>query len=97
MVGASKPEDMDVGPDVGNDDEMFETGPVAAGPKFGTDAGGGAVVTVAIIVGASVGVETVEMVGVDDVEEIPALATVEATADIGEVTDGILLVGEESV
>ena len=93
MVSASKPEDTDVGPDVGNDDEMFEMAPVAAGPKFGTDAGGGAVVTVAIIVG----VETVEMVGVDDVEEIPPLATVEATADIGEVTDGILLVGEESV
>jgi hypothetical protein len=90
VVGASKPEDKDVGPEVASDEEMFETGPASAGPKFGTNAGGGAAVTVVMVAGASVGVET-------DGVEIATLGTAEVTVDVAEVIEGMVLVGEERV
>jgi hypothetical protein len=47
-----------------------------------------------MVVDTSVGVE---MVGVDDVGEIPILETDEILVDVGEVTEGMVVIGEESV
>jgi hypothetical protein len=94
VVGPSKLEDKDVGPDVGTNDEFVEIGPETEELRFATEVGGGGVITAAMLVGTSVGVEIVE---VDDVGEIPMLETAEPPVDVGEVTEGTVLLGDESV
>jgi hypothetical protein len=94
----NKLEDKDVGPAIGIDEEILETGPDTGEPKFATDVGGGAAVTVGMVVGTSVGVEIVgvEMVGVDVVGEIGETGE-PGVVEVGGLTEGSEPVGEESV
>ena len=85
MVGPTKPEDKDVGPEVGTDDEIVDMGLETGEPKIATNVDGGGVVTVAMVVGTSVGVEVdgPEM-GEVDIVGIPVLEPDELRGNVFE-------------
>ena len=104
LPGKLEEEDNNVGAEVERDEEMVETG-LETEEETKADVGGAAVVTVAMVVGATaeIGADGAEMVGVTDVEgnpvlEAPVVGTAEPrVVDTGEVTEETGLTAEANV